>query len=344
MKQGGSTRGMARWLAAACIALLQCAALAPAVAADVLNVGVIRLSSAGPVVIAAEKGYFKAQGLDVQIKVFEAASQLPVAVVSGDLDVGVTGLTAAFYNLAGRDGVKIIAGQVREDPRYRLTAIMVTDKAYAAGFHSIADMPGKRIGITTTGSTFHYMMGLLAQKHGFDLSSVTLVPLQSLPNAMAAFTGAQVDGALFPISNAQKLTGAKTGRIIGWVGDEAAWQVGAVFASPKTLQQRREPIERFLRGYEQGVKAYNAAFNTKDASGNIVKGAEYKELLGMLANWLGLPPEQVDAVPYVDTQVDEKDIARQVQFWQANNLVPKTVDARSVVDASFLQGATPAKR
>ena len=50
----------------------------------------------------------------------------------------------------------------------------------------LKDFAGKRLATTTTGSTFHYSIGILAAKYGFDVKSVTLVPLQSLPNMAAA--------------------------------------------------------------------------------------------------------------------------------------------------------------
>src|SRR3954453_15993789 len=68
-------------------------------AADKLVVGVLKLVSSGPVYLAQDKGYFKAEGLDTELKFFEAAQPVSVAVVSGDIDVGITGLTGGFYNL-----------------------------------------------------------------------------------------------------------------------------------------------------------------------------------------------------------------------------------------------------
>ena len=107
-----------------------------------VTVGALALSSSGAVFIARDKGYFKEQGLDVETRIFTAAQQVPVAVTSGDVDFGVTGLTAGFYNLAGRGALKIIAAQSREAPGFQLVAYMVTKKAYDAGFTSLKDFGG----------------------------------------------------------------------------------------------------------------------------------------------------------------------------------------------------------
>lgn len=60
--------------------------------------------------------------------------------------------------------------------------------------------------MTQVGSSFHYSLGLLADKYGFKLADVKIVPLQSLSNAAAALKGETVDAALLPISTARKLT------------------------------------------------------------------------------------------------------------------------------------------
>ena len=118
----------------------------PALAQDAVKVGVTRLNTAGPAFIGKDKGFFKKHGIDLDIKIFGAAADIPVAVTSGDLEFGATGLTAAFYNLAGKGGLKIIGGQTREEKNYNLTAVMATNKGAESGFKTIKDMPGKRIG------------------------------------------------------------------------------------------------------------------------------------------------------------------------------------------------------
>ncbi len=66
-----------------------------------------------------------------------------------------------------------------------------------------------------------------------------MLPLQSLSNAAAALKGETVDAALLPVSTARKLIDDGSAKLLGWVGDETPWQLGAVFASPKTLPTSR---------------------------------------------------------------------------------------------------------
>ena len=85
----------------------------PAIAQEKVTVGALRFVSSGALFVAQEKGYFRAEGLEAELKFFDAAQPIAVAVVSGDIDLGSTAFTAGMFNLAGRGGIKIIAAQAR---------------------------------------------------------------------------------------------------------------------------------------------------------------------------------------------------------------------------------------
>lgn len=328
------------WSSSVAAAVLIAATPVSAQKLEKVSIGALRLSSSGAVFIGRDKGYFREQGLDVQVTILTAAQQVPVAVTSGDVDFGVTGLTAGFFNLAGKGALKIIAAQSREEPGYQLVSYMVTNKAYEAGFRSLKDFPGKRVAMTTTGSTFHYSLGKLAQKYGFDIKSVTLVPLQTLPNMSAAFKGATVDATLAPVTTTRALENDGAGKILGWVGDETPWQLGALFTSPKMAASRRPVVEKFIRAYQKGARDYHVAFNARD-NGKDVQGPGYDEAVQILSKTLEQPPALVrDGLPYVDpdARLDVGDVYNQVSFWQSQGLVDQAVDAKAILDLSFVKG------
>ena len=328
------------WIAWAGVALTLLLAQAAAAQTKV-SVGALRLTSSGPVFIALDKGYFREQGLDVELKLFTAAAQPPLAVVSGDVDFAITGLTASFYNLAAKGGVKIIGAQSREEPGFNLVAYMVTNDAYAKGFHSLKDFAGKSVATTTTGSTFHYSLGKLAQKYGFDVNTVVLRQLNALPAMQAAFKGGQVDATLIPVNGARQLEKEGAGKILGWVGDETPWQLGALFTSPKNIAERRPMVEAFVRAYQKGATAYHKAFNTRDASGKIIHCENFDDMMRIMAAAMQQPAELLEVgLPYVDPMgrllVD--DIYSQLAFWQSANLVDKGANAKDMMDLTFVKG------
>ena len=100
------------------------------------KVGVLRLSSSAPVFIAQDKGYFRDAGLDVELKFFDAAQPIAVAITSGDIDFGITAFTAGLYNLAGKGTLKVIGGMSREKAGYPLIGYFASNNAYAAGLRT----------------------------------------------------------------------------------------------------------------------------------------------------------------------------------------------------------------
>src|SRR6266404_5238092 len=207
-KHGGN--GMTGFARLALAGLLAIAAAGIARANEPLKakIGVLRLSSSAPVFIAQDKGYFREAGLDIELKFFDAAQPIAVATTSGDVDFGVTAFTAGLYNLAGKGMLKVIGGMSREKPGYPLIGYFASNNAYAAGLKTPKDLAGKRVAVTQVGSSFHYSLGLLADKYGFRLADVKVLPLQSLSNAAAALKGETVDAALLPVSTARTLMDA----------------------------------------------------------------------------------------------------------------------------------------
>ncbi len=304
------------------------------------SIALLRLSSSGPVFIALEKGWFKEAGLDLAIKDFTAAAQPPLAVVSGDADFGMTAFTAGFYNLAAKGGLKVIAAQSAEKPGYPLVAIAVTNAAWDAGVRSIKDFAGKRIAMTTAGSSMHYSIEVVARKHGVDPKTITMVPLNALPNMAAAFKGGTIDGALFPVTTWRQVEAESGGHLIAWVGDEVPWQLGGVFTAPKTIAERRPMVEKFIAGYQRGATAYSEAFGKRD-NGKLVPGPGYDEMLGILAAAVKQTPALVAAgLPYIDPlgRLDVADIYKQVQLWQSQGQVGRDADPKTFVDLTFVKG------
>ncbi|MBL8672538.1 MAG: NrtA/SsuA/CpmA family ABC transporter substrate-binding protein [Alphaproteobacteria bacterium] len=327
--------------AIAAVAALTIAA-APAAAKEKLTISSLNFLSSAPIFIAKERGYFDAAGLDVEIKFFQAAGPVAIAVASGDTDLGVTGLTAAFYNLAGKGAMRIVAAQSREERGYPFNAVLVSPQASAAGVAAIKDLKGKSIGITTVGSTFHYIAGYLGQKHGFKLADVQLKPLQTIPNMLAALKTGQVDAAFAPAQFVPGLEAAGVKRI-AWCSEEMLWQVTALFASTKSIETRRPAIAGFVKAVQRALGDYHAALLRRAPDGTRQFGAETEALLPLLQKYV-LPAPTLDSLKIGANYMDPmgrlivKDIHDQVAWYKAEGLVDATVDPRAIMDLSFVDG------
>src|SRR4051812_6198129 len=303
------------------------------------KIGVLRLSSSAPVFIAQDKGYFREAGLDIELKFFDAAQPIAVATTSGDVDFGITAFTAGLYNLAGKGTLKVIGGMSREKAGYPLIGYFASNNAYAGGLKTPRDLAGKRIAVTQVGSSFHYSLGLLADKYRFKLADVKIVPLQSLSNAAAALKGETVDAALLPVSTARKLMDDGGAKLLGWVGDETPWQLGAVFASPKTLADKALVV-KFLSVLARANREYHDVILAEVADGKAPINDKTKPLLEIIAKYTNLPVEQVVGnCAYIDPdgKLDVKNVGNQIAWLQEQGFVDKGFDADAIIANEYVK-------
>ncbi|MDA9394841.1 ABC transporter substrate-binding protein [Bradyrhizobium sp. CCBAU 45394] len=330
--------GIARLALAGLVAIM---AMGAAQAEDALKarIGVLRLSSSAPVFIAQDKGYFREAGLDVELKFFDAAQPIAVATTSGDVDFGVTAFTAGLYNLAGKGVLKVIGGMSREKAGYPLIGYFASNNAYAAGLKTPKDLAGKRVAVTQVGSSFHYSLGLLADKYGFKLADVKIIPLQSLSNAAAALKGETVDAALLPISTARKLMDEGGAKFLGWVGDETPWQLGAVFASPKTLTNKAL-VTKLLGALAKADREYHDVILAAMKDGVAPVNEQTKPLLEIIAKYTNLPVEQVVGnCAYIDPdgKLDVKNVDNQIKWLQEQGFADKGFDANAIIAKDYVK-------
>jgi len=319
----------------ACCVLLM--ATLPALAQTPVAIGVLKLSSSAPVFIAYDKGYFKAQGLDARLTFFDAAQPVAVAAAAGDIDVGVTAFTAGLFNVAGKGAVTVVAGQSREQPGFPLIGYFATAAAWRAGLRKPVDLAGRRVAITQAGSSFHYALGLLAEKHRFALASVHLLPLQSLSNIASALKGGGIDGALLPVTTALPLMAEGDIKLLGWVGDETPWPLGAVFVS-EGMKQHRETIAKFLAAYRQGARDYHDILLAAVVNGRAPINDKTQPVIASIGRYTGLKPAQiVVGLSYIDRDgmLDVGGVAKQLQWFQARHFVDGGFGIGQVVDKSF---------
>jgi NitT/TauT family transport system substrate-binding protein len=331
------------WLVAGLIAVSGFAA-APA-EAESIKVGLSKLLSYPGVPIALARGYFKEQGLDVDMVFFDSAQPISVGVASGDIDFGVSGLSAGFYTLAAQGQLRLIAASAGEEPGFYNLVFLASNKAYDGGVKSVKDLAGHDVAVTQLGTSLEYALGLAAEKYGFPMSAVTVRPLQSNSNVVSALTGNTVAAGVMPGTPTLGLVDKGEIKRLGWVGDTVpGWMGSALFTGTKTANERGDMVKRFLTAYREGMRDYHDAFATADNQRK--DGPEAPAMLKLLADFTGVPAEAIDkATPYVDAQarVNVPDVAHQIAWYKSQNLLKGDVKADELVDSRYAISTVAAK-
>ena len=319
-------------------ALFTLAALWPSLAAaDDIKIGILKVSGSGLVFIAQEKGYFKAEGLNAQLVFFESAQPISVATASGDVDVGVTGLTGGLYSLGGQGALRIIGGGAREVPGFNYQTYLVSNRAYDAGARGYKDFPGHTFGLSQIGSPPHYSLALIGEKYGFDLKNMRIMPLQSIANIMSAIIGGQVDFTLLPGTTTIPAIQRGEVKLLGWAGAETPYQLVAAFVSTKTANERGTMIRHFLNAYRNAARDYHDALS--DGAEQRRDGRNAGEIVDILARYTGISAEQVKlGIPWVDGEqrVDVKDVLRQIAWYQSQGMVKGTINGDEFIDKRYV--------
>jgi NitT/TauT family transport system substrate-binding protein len=326
------------------LGLVAAAAIAPrAQAADKLRLGLLQTLSPAPFYIAQERGYFRDAGVDLSFVFFQAAQPIAAAAVAGDLDVGVTALTGGFFNLAATGLLKVIGGGLDEQRGYAGSAILVSNQAFEAGLRSADKLAGHSFAITQYGSSFHYMIGRIAETKGFDAKSITLRPVQDVANMVAAVQTGQVDATIAIASMAKPLAAKGQAHIIGWVGDIVPYQITALFATKRTLTRQTDALKRFAAAYQKGVNDYREAFLRLDAQGRPIIDAKTDAVIPLITKYvfIGDPAARakiLEGAGYYAAggALDVSDVEAQYKWFVAQGLVKAHVDPASLIDTRFL--------
>ena len=141
-----------------------------------------------PLTIAESQGFFKAEGLDLTIADFAGGSQALRAVVGGSADV-VSGAFEHTLNMQSK-GQKLRAFVLQG--RAPQIVLGVNPKTMP-GFKTVADLKGKKIGVTAPGSSTNVMVNFILAKAGLKPSDVAIVGVGGGQGAVAAMRAGQID-------------------------------------------------------------------------------------------------------------------------------------------------------
>jgi len=305
----------------------------PSFAADKVKAGVVRSMGGSPNFIGKEKGFFAEQGIDVDIVFFDSAQPIAIAVASGDCDVGATGVTAAFFNLAAQGTLRIVGSGTWEHPGFQSIGFLVSNQAYEAGLHSLKDIGGKKGGITQSGTPLQFAIALAAEKYKVDYNTIQILLLQSNPNVGTALTGGQADFAVQTVVPAYSVINKGGAKLLGWQGDELApTQNEAFFTSTKMINERGDVLKRYMIAYRKSMAYFHDAF--ADANDKRRDGPAANEVQEIAAKYLGQPLEQIKlGLPFFDPQgrLVEKDFVELAAWYKAQGMI-KDVDVKAMID------------
>src|SRR5205823_5354316 len=141
-----------------------------------------------PLTIAERNGYFKAEGLDVEILDFPGGAKALQALLGGSVDL-VSG--AYEHTISQQAKGQAIEALVLEG-RYS-AIVLALPQAKAGAYKSPADLKGMKIGVTAPGSSTNMFVNILLAKAGLKPDDVSIIGVGAGAGAVAIMKRGEID-------------------------------------------------------------------------------------------------------------------------------------------------------
>jgi NitT/TauT family transport system substrate-binding protein len=305
-----------------------------------LRVGVIGGTSDAGIYVAYEKGYFRDEGLDVEIIPFTNSSDTVGAVLAGQIDI-VTGATAAgIYNAAGRGlALRIVADKgSTPGPEWDFAVLMVRKDLVDSGrVKDYADLKGLTIARASARGTSPEISTVRAlEKGGLTLDDVENAAV-AFPDMIPAFANGAIDAAIVIepfVSEIERL-----GVGVRWRGNSEFYgnqQIGIIIYGPTVLSQPPDVGRRWVIAYIRGVRDYNDAFGPRRQGRDAIIQALARHTAvkdPAVYDLLRPPGLDPDGKLALDSMRDD------VAYYQQTGLVREQVDLSQLIDTSYQEYA-----
>jgi NitT/TauT family transport system substrate-binding protein len=306
-----------------------------------LHIGWVSAMANAPALIADQEGFYKEEGLNVELKSFGDGPVIQQAVASGEIDVAYIGAPPVYQwfarGLDSRILAKVNYGQ----------AAMIAKADGPIG--SLADLKGKRVAGLNRGSGMDVLLRSYVLKEVANLDPDQDLSLSQMPagNMNAALDTGVVD-AVFewePFISQSVLRGA--GRVVFDVNQSLPnypWYV--IAATKKVIDERPDDLVKLLRAHHKAI----AFLKEHPAEADRIIADAFKLETVQAADGKTVAPEAIVAearkrLGWSDTleASDYAFVQRLMDYSLQLGLIPKQLKAENIIDISLLARATAAQ-
>ena len=119
---------------------------------------------------------------------------------------------------------------------------------------TVADLKGKRIGVTTAGSLTDWLVRELSRQQGWGSDGIKILALGAMQARLAAIQRGELDGMVIESATGYELEEAGKAKNFMLFGDIAKdFYTHVIFATDDMVDKRPDLLRRFLRGWFKTV-------------------------------------------------------------------------------------------
>jgi len=294
--------------------------------AEPLRVG--KSSSVGftfhPLDVGIETKIFEKNGLDIEVIQLIGSAKLHQGAVAGAIDLGLGAGTDVAFVVKGAP--ETVVGAVSLSPAL-FGIVLLNDSP----IKTVADIKGRRVGISTVGSLTQWIVFQLAKKQGWSRDDIVTVPIGSdTTPQLAALQTKQVDAVLSAAAFGLNLEQQGRGRLLlpaSQIVD--SFLMNVVFATNAAIKDKPDQIRRFLKAWYEtvGWMWANKAETVRIARGithfsQEVEDKEYDTVMPSLSRDGRFPPAAVERVQKSFTELQILDAEPDMSRYMTEEFLP----------------------
>ena len=310
-------------------------------AAEKIKIGWVYAMANAPVLVAMKKGYFKEQGIEVEIKEFKSGPLVHQALSAGELDMAYIGSPPVYHwysrGLNSRILAKVNYGQ----------AAIISRKD--SGVNNLTDLKAKKMAGVRKGNGMDVLLRGYVLGEAAKLKPDQDLEIISMPSGnMDSAVDQKVVNAAFiwePFTS-KSLVRGNTQVIFDMNKAVPKYPWYIVMAMPDTLKNKRSAVVKVLRAHKQAVEY----LNSKPNAGNGIIAKAFK--LGTVTDVNGKKHKGTEVVAMArerlgwEYELKKDDIAfiqRLMNYSYNLGYIKKKLKAEDIIDTSLMEEALAKK-
>lgn len=294
------------------------------------------VSSVG-IYLADAFGYFRDEGLDVEITdIANSGAPMTLLLSKGELDVGGGNLTAGLFNaMCKGQKIKLVAdkGHIGKATDY-ISLVVRKDHVSGGHYKDLSSLKGFKIGLTALdGVSQQIIAERFLGKAGLSEKDIEFVKM-SYPEMNSALKAKGLDAAI-------QLEPFVTQAEIGGIGKAVAFaseiypdqQSAAILYSPQFMKSRERAV-KFMVAYLRGIRLYNQSLTDQKIRFEVF--AQLKKRLNIEDEiWSKMTPVGLSD----NGELNMSSLNQDLEWYRAKNYLLCRLQASDIVDTSVSREA-----
>jgi NitT/TauT family transport system substrate-binding protein len=286
-----------------------------------LRMGLLPILDVLPLYVAEQKGYFEAEGIQVEFVPVKSAQERDALMQAGEIDGMLNDLISVGLFNRDKAQIKIVATARRaypESPQFRVLA------APGSGIAATSDLAGVPIGISQN-TVIEYITDRMLEAEGLSPDQIRVIEVSAIPVRFEQLMAGQIQAATLPDPLGQGAM-AEGATLLVDDGQYGQYSQSVLSFSTEAVESRPNAIQKFLKAWNQAVGDLND--NPEQFSDLLIEKARVPE---SIQGTYQMPPFPAGEVP---SQAEWQDV---VDWLLEKGLIDHPITYEDSVSSDFVK-------